>query len=267
MSFKLIYFFCILNAGAVFAQALHPLDSWQSVLRVQDKDGTSLNLTFGKAAGATGGLDGWLGEQELPPYPPSGVFDARFLYEAPYAGYTSLTDIRGATLTQSKWSTRVQQGQSGYQMLYSWDPSTLPPVGSFLLQDAVGGLVFSINMRSSSSYTVTNSALNNVLIISTGLNAADDKTIVMPSRCRLLQNYPNPFNPSTAIPYELPTQEFVNITVYNSLGTPVRELLSQTQTAGLHVVYFNASGLASGIYYCRMAAMGKMAYMRMLHLK
>lgn len=267
MSFKLIYFICILNACAVFAQTLHPRDSWQSILRVQDKDGTSLNLTFGKAAGATGGIDGWLGEQELPPYPPGGVFDARFLYEAPFAGYTSLTDIRSATLTQSKWSTRVQQGSSGYQMLYSWDPATLPPVGNFLLQDAVGGLVFSINMRNSGSYTVTNSALNNVYIISTGLNAADDKTIAVPSQFRLLQNYPNPFNPSTSIAYELPSQSFVNITVYNSLGSPVRELLNQTRTAGAHVVNFNASGLTSGTYYCRMAAGGKTDCMKMLFLK
>lgn len=65
----------------------------------------------------------------------------------------------------------------------------------------------------------------------------------------LKQNYPNPFNPVTNIEFNLPMQSFVTLKVYNVLGKEVVALVNGNYKAGVYRVDFNASGLASGIYF------------------
>jgi len=69
------------------------------------------------------------------------------------------------------------------------------------------------------------------------------------------QNYPNPFNPSTKISYSLASDAFVTLRVYDILGNEVTELVNSGQTAGVHVINFDASNLSSGIYIYRVTAM------------
>ncbi len=71
---------------------------------------------------------------------------------------------------------------------------------------------------------------------------------------RLEQNYPNPFNPSTTIRFSLTHRANVKLTIYNLLGEKVAELVRGEIDAGNHEVHFNASNLASGVYYCRILA-------------
>lgn len=71
----------------------------------------------------------------------------------------------------------------------------------------------------------------------------------IPTNFKLYQNYPNPFNSSTAIIYEIPSDGFVRINIYNSLGQKVVTLVNSVQNPGKHVVVFDAGNLPSGIYY------------------
>jgi hypothetical protein len=73
---------------------------------------------------------------------------------------------------------------------------------------------------------------------------------------KLHNNYPNPFNPTTKFNYEIASNSFVKITVYNILGKEVKTLVNSYQSAGVHSVEFNASLLSSGIYICRMESNG-----------
>jgi len=66
---------------------------------------------------------------------------------------------------------------------------------------------------------------------------------------RLEQNYPNPFNPSTTIRYSIPIQSNVNLTIYNSIGENIAEIIDLTQNAGSYEVKWISSGVASGIYF------------------
>jgi hypothetical protein len=83
----------------------------------------------------------------------------------------------------------------------------------------------------------------------------------------LYQNYPNPFNPTTHIRYGIPTASEVNIEVYNSLGQRVAILENDYQTAGYHVVDFDASRFASGIYFYRINAGNYNKVMKMMLMK
>jgi hypothetical protein len=93
--------------------------------------------------------------------------------------------------------------------------------------------------------------------IATGLQRAGFTTVTgvaggtagIPSTFALQQNYPNPFNPSTEIGYSIPSAGHVALTVYNVLGERVVVLVDAVQQAGMHTVAFDASHVASGIYF------------------
>ncbi len=70
----------------------------------------------------------------------------------------------------------------------------------------------------------------------------------------LEQNYPNPFNPITTIRFHLPHEMVVNITIYDMLGREVRTILRELQSEGMHIIQFNGSDLASGMYVYRITA-------------
>lgn len=76
----------------------------------------------------------------------------------------------------------------------------------------------------------------------------------LPDRYSLEQNYPNPFNPSTTIHYGLPHTSNVTLTVYNTLGQQVAQLVNGDMEAGYHEVNVDGSKLASGIYLYRIQA-------------
>ena len=65
----------------------------------------------------------------------------------------------------------------------------------------------------------------------------------------LSQNYPNPFNPTTSINYSIPLNAFVTISIYDLLGRNVKTLVYENKLAGDHSLIFDASDIASGVYY------------------
>ncbi len=91
--------------------------------------------------------------------------------------------------------------------------------------------------------------------------------IGLPNEFSLNQNYPNPFNPSTTISFALPKRADVKLTVYNSIGEKVAELINQNMSAGYHNINFDASSLSSGLYLYRISAGNFVDVKKMLLLK
>ncbi len=88
-----------------------------------------------------------------------------------------------------------------------------------------------------------------------------ENTQETPGHSMLDQNYPNPFNPETSISFTIEKNSHVSLAVYDRLGRFVTSLLSSTMNPGIHQVTFDASGLASGMYYYRLTT-GEISCMR-----
>jgi len=93
------------------------------------------------------------------------------------------------------------------------------------------------------------------------------KDILVPGKYALHQNYPNPFNPTTNIKLDLPKEADVTLKVYNIVGQEVATIKAGKMQAGYHNFIFDASRLASGIYFYRVEANGFTALKKMTILK
>ncbi|MBT8378472.1 MAG: T9SS type A sorting domain-containing protein [Ignavibacteria bacterium] len=65
----------------------------------------------------------------------------------------------------------------------------------------------------------------------------------------LSQNYPNPFNPSTTIRFSVSESSFINLSIFNSLGEKIEELVNDVKEPGVHTIEFNAQDFPSGTYF------------------
>ncbi len=89
---------------------------------------------------------------------------------------------------------------------------------------------------------------------------------VLPTDFVLSQNYPNPFNPTTAIKLDLPVATDYRLSVININGQTVAEFAGHSE-AGTVVVNWDASGMASGIYFYKAEAGTFKATKKMVLLK
>jgi hypothetical protein len=85
-------------------------------------------------------------------------------------------------------------------------------------------------------------------------NLSNEVEVGVPSKYDMSQNYPNPFNPTTKVDYDLPYDGKVSILLYDISGREVANLVNEVKTAGYYTVQFNASDLASGMYFYRITA-------------
>ncbi len=103
------------------------------------------------------------------------------------------------------------------------------------------------------------------LTVPVGVNEFENNSI--PTSYGLEQNYPNPFNPSTTITYSLANEEHVSLKVYDIMGREIVELVNEDQTSGTYFLEFDASSLASGMYFYKISAGNFVSTKKMVLLK
>lgn len=112
---------------------------------------------------------------------------------------------------------------------------------------------YNVNVNSEYCYTV--SAYNNVGESNLANPRCEIVTDVFVEELdfdnKLFQNYPNPFNPQTKISFTLKSDSYVRLSVYNIIGEKIKDLFNNYTSKGYHEIVFDASNLASGIYYYR----------------
>lgn len=101
----------------------------------------------------------------------------------------------------------------------------------------------------------------------TATSSEDEFTTDIPNTLSLDQNYPNPFNPTTNISFALPARSEVRLEVFDMLGRKVETVFNGVKPAGSHMVTFDASGLASGVYIYKLSTATQVVAKKMLLMK
>jgi hypothetical protein len=83
----------------------------------------------------------------------------------------------------------------------------------------------------------------------------------------LEQNYPNPFNAGTVIPYQVPIESHVELSMFNALGEQVTVLVNERKPAGNYGIRFNGESFPSGLYFYTLSVGGNVLSKKMLLMK
>jgi hypothetical protein len=73
---------------------------------------------------------------------------------------------------------------------------------------------------------------------------------------KLVGNYPNPFNLSTNFQFAIGNLQLVTLKVFDILGRDVATLVNEVKGPGTYTVTWDAGGLPSGVYFCKLQANG-----------
>ncbi len=98
------------------------------------------------------------------------------------------------------------------------------------------------------------------------LEASASTEAPLPTEFAVHTNYPNPFNAKTLINFDLPSANDVDVSVYSITGQLV-ETISGHYAAGSHSVTWDASDVASGVYFYKVSAGDFSQTMKMTLLK
>ena len=153
---------------------------------------------------------------------------------------------------------------SSFTEMGSWDENTwFNPQGDF---DWKAVDVFQI-VEESGSMGNAEIWMDAIGIVDSGETTVGNANIEKPIFAKLNQNFPNPFNPTTTISFELSEASTTTLTVYDTLGRLVSELVNTTLSAGNHSYNFEALGLSSGIYFYKLNTNTGTQVKKMLLLK
>jgi hypothetical protein len=90
---------------------------------------------------------------------------------------------------------------------------------------------------------------------------------ITPREFTLLPPYPNPFNSTLTIPFIIPIQSEVSVTIFNILGQRVCQFALPPLSPGAHRVLWDAGPCASGVYIIQLISSGKELNQKALLLK
>ncbi len=110
-------------------------------------------------------------------------------------------------------------------------------------------------------------AYYNNVEVPVGINGVE-----IPDVYALHNNYPNPFNPITNIKYDIPENAYVRISVYNTLGQHVIDLVNEDQSPGFYQLQWNGlskhgTPVSSGMYIYRLTTSEFTKSAKMTYLK
>jgi hypothetical protein len=193
-------------------------------VKLEDNKGNNQTLYFSGTLEDDVNIESY----SLPPIPPTGIFDSRIS-----GGYRLSESEEIEIMIQSDdYPLKVQITGTNYGNTK----------GYLLKQFADNVEVGDIEITDGIEVIINN---ENVSLLKIQLNSR------LPANFVLEQNYPNPFNPSTKIKYRVPVRGSVNLKVINSLGQEIATLVHEEKAAGTYEKDFDASNLASGIYFYR----------------
>jgi hypothetical protein len=186
-------------------------EDWGRII-ITDAQGRSYTLYAVK-----GTVD--LNSYELPPVPPAGMFDMRFSSGRVAEDISSSIQTIEMSGVEYPVTVRVE----------NMDIRLTDETGRALNEQVKAG--------------------EEVVVRDASIMKLKVSGELIPTVYALEQNYPNPFNPSTMIEFSLPEDvSSVKLTIYNTLGERVAELVNGSLTAGKYSYQWDAKNLATGMY-------------------
>jgi hypothetical protein len=175
---------------------------------------------------------------ELPPAPPSGMFDIR------YGSGRIAEDVNSSVKT-------IELNGVTYPVKVRVENMDIK------LMDETGKGV-NVNLKSGEEVVISDGTMQKLMVSGE----------LLPTVYSLEQNYPNPFNPSTVIEFSLPEDvSNVKLSIYNALGEKVAELVNSSLTAGKYQYQWNAQNVATGMYIYELRTDNFVSVKKMIFLK
>jgi photosystem II stability/assembly factor-like uncharacterized protein len=166
---------------------------------------------------------------EMPPLPPEGTFDARFVTQRMLDAYPENLE--------SFYETAISVQSSAYPLTISCNITDQRYTYSLI--DSKRNIVTFDNHK---PILLERQAPRIILHI-------EKSQRVFPSSFSLEQNYPNPFNPSTDIRFTIQDAGFTTLKVCDILGHEVATLVNEFKQPGAYTVSWNPSNIPSGVYF------------------
>ena len=173
---------------------------------------------------------------ELPPAPPSGIFDVRFEED------TRLSETIDNMLIVQNVSTvaftllRLPQGWEQVEFFQFAGDDT---IRSFDLQEGQSEVV-DIRLRSQFSFAL--------------LTANENEVRSQDVALKIRGNYPNPFTTATTLLFDLPAPAYTTIEMYNVLGQLCLTVPEQLLNEGTQRIQIHNKNLPAGTYFYRVIA-------------
>ncbi|MGB9665514.1 MAG: S8 family serine peptidase, partial [Ignavibacteria bacterium] len=178
---------------------------------------------------------------ELPPLPPSNIFDIRFIDSKIFSeNEENLIRLQGVS-----FPLKISLSPKSELKLTLFDPLTDQIIGNLF----PGGSL-QINYLQSDLLKV---------------KVEKEQFSYM-----LYQNYPNPFNPITNIRFQIPKQTKVTLKLFNLMGEELATLVNEIKDAGIYNVRIDLSklnGVSSGVIFYKLSTNEFVSTKKMIYLK
>ncbi|MGA9120570.1 MAG: T9SS type A sorting domain-containing protein, partial [Bacteroidota bacterium] len=193
------------------------------------------------------------------------IFVAGSAMDSAYTNYciTVMFSANGSVIWDAKYSSTV--------------PVTFSEFGSqgvAIALDQLGGVYVVAKSQQTGSWMLPTPSFTTVLKYQSVGTGVPTMKSAIPTEMSLDQNYPNPFNPTTTIRYtvagvrgQASGVSDVRLAVYDVLGREVAVLVNEKKAPGSYTVKFDASTLASGMYFYRLAGGGTQQVRKMLLIR
>ncbi|MBI3193787.1 MAG: T9SS type A sorting domain-containing protein, partial [Ignavibacteriae bacterium] len=155
---------------------------------------------------------------ELPPVPPTGIFDARFKSNGTVEAYTH---EQGKV---EEYIVKIQASSSAYPLSLQWN-MTDKSKSVVMYEQGDKKNQGGTTLTSNGSMHITNPAVSSLVV-----KVVD--AVGLPTEYALGQNYPNPFNPVTRFNVAIPQTGNVEVSVFDILGRKVSTIIDGELKAG-----------------------------------
>ena len=118
------------------------------------------------------------------------------------------------------------------------------------------------NLKELASIDVPTTSLDDMVLV-----VGDISSFLAPEEFALSTAYPNPFNPTTSLDLSLNHSGNVDVMIYNVVGQVVATLANGHMEAGYHTLTWDASSMASGMYFVKVETGSYVAVQKIMLMK